>query len=401
MWQPLAEASILLLLGALAFPSVSDTIVFLRYVTARRRERTGPAPLVTPRLLVLVPAHNEERLVGRAIGSLLAAHYPPDRRRILVIADNCDDHTEEVARDAGAECIVRDEPDKPGKPQALAWATARALKWNGFDWDAIVVVDADSIVHPDFLQAIGAVPNLRRVICQARNGVENVNETWLTVLGDLLVRARYDVLFPAKSRLGLNCPTAGNGTGIGRELLQSGWQAFSLAEGWELYARTTIEGRRSIYVEQARIASQEARTVSQSASQRRRWTAGRWHVLKQLGWKIAAARNVSIYQRLDTLCELSNPGPVSHLGTLLPVLLLAGMTMESATLAVGIGLAVIGVAPYLVAYGIAVLLHPHPWIVIKALARVPAYAAWRLPATFLAMLAPRNELWQRTERHEN
>lgn len=395
----LADASLLLTLGMLAFPSFSDAVVLVLFATTRRKQQIAQTPATEARLLVLIPAHNEEGLVGRSIRSLLAADYVPEKRRIVVIADNCDDRTESVARDAGAECLVRTDPDRPGKPQALAWATERVLKWDGFDWDAMIVVDADSTVDREFLRAIGATPDLRGVICQARNGVENAHESWLTILGDLLVRARYDILFRCKVRLGLNCPTAGNGTGIGRELLQSGWQAFSLAEGWELYARATAEGRRSIYVDRARIVSQEARTVSQSASQRRRWTAGRWHVLRQHWRRIVSSGQVSLLQRIDVLCELSNPGPATHTSLVLVALVILIAATESAILLVGLLLGMIGLAPYLVVYGVAVVRHPQPWAVVKALARVPAYALWRLPASFGAMLAPRDAVWQRTERH--
>lgn len=392
----LFDASLLILLGILAFPSLSDFIV-LASSTRRDPRPTEPRQGTPPRLLVLIPAHNEQRLVGRAVKSLLEAHYPSDRRRVVVIADNCEDETAREATDAGAECLVRIEPGMPGKPQALAWATDRALTWD--DWEAIVVVDADSIVEPEFLQAIGATPGLQHVICQARNGVENDDETWLTVLGDLLVRARYDVLFECKSRRGLNCPTAGNGTGIGRGLLQSGWQAFSLTEGWELYARMTLDGHRSIYVKRARIASQEPRSISQSATQKRRWTAGRWHVLTRFGWRIATARQLSVLQRLDTLCELANPGPVTHVGSMAIVLFVALVTVDPPAL---LGAAVpvtVGVAPYLVAYGLALYQHPRPMSAIKALARLPVYAIWRLPVGLRSMLVQRSDAWKATKRH--
>ena len=399
MWELVAEASLLVGIGILVFPSLSDVIVLISCVFTKHADEPECLPACAPRLLVFVPAHNEERLVGRAVMSILEAEYPSECRKTVVIADNCTDRTEEVVRDCGVQCLVRVAPDEPGKPQALAWAIELALAWNSFDWDACIVVDADSIVDRGFLEAIGSTPNLRSVICQARNGVENEFETWLTVLGGLLVRARYDVLFRCKSRRGLNCPTAGNGTVVGRDVLSSGWQAFSLAEGWELYASATLDGRHSIYIERARIASQEARSISQSASQRRRWTAGRWHVLTQLGGKIARSRNINVLQRLDTLCELSNPGPVSHIGGLFLILSVAVGTMGSKTILVGSILASIGIAPYLAVYGLALGRHPRRREAIKALVRLPAYALWRLPLGLWAMLVPRDGLWEKTRRH--
>src|SRR5271167_1689501 len=64
------------------------------------------------RLVVLVPAHNEELLIGRTVKSLLAQSYPRDLFRIVVIADNCRDDTAAVAAAAATDLVmVRDAPD--------------------------------------------------------------------------------------------------------------------------------------------------------------------------------------------------------------------------------------------------------------------------------------------------
>jgi len=49
------------------------------------------------RFAVLVPAHNEERVVGPLVDSLMAQKYPRQLFDVHVIADNCTDHTREVA----------------------------------------------------------------------------------------------------------------------------------------------------------------------------------------------------------------------------------------------------------------------------------------------------------------
>ena len=58
---------------------------------------SGPAPRA--RLVVLVPAHDEEVLIGRCLQHLLAQDHPAELRRIVVVADNCTDRTAELARE--------------------------------------------------------------------------------------------------------------------------------------------------------------------------------------------------------------------------------------------------------------------------------------------------------------
>ncbi len=73
------------------------------------------------RVVVLVPAHNEEALIADTVASLFAQTRCPDR--ILVVADNCTDRTPELATAAGAEVFfTQNNRDKKagGLNQALA-----------------------------------------------------------------------------------------------------------------------------------------------------------------------------------------------------------------------------------------------------------------------------------------
>ena len=110
--------------AVLLLPTLSDLVSLCR-VLARGRAWPVPARGGAPRLLFLVPAHDEELLIDRCLGSLARLRYPPDRRRVVVVADNCSDGTAAIARRCGVECLERRDPDNPGKPLAVAWAIDR------------------------------------------------------------------------------------------------------------------------------------------------------------------------------------------------------------------------------------------------------------------------------------
>ena len=59
-------------------------------------------PLLTDknhRFMAIIPAHNEEAVVGNLIESLKNQDYPKDLYDIYVIADNCTDNTAKIARE--------------------------------------------------------------------------------------------------------------------------------------------------------------------------------------------------------------------------------------------------------------------------------------------------------------
>jgi len=100
------------------------------------------------RCTVLVPAHDEEAVLGATLDSLADQVRPPDR--VLVIADNCSDATVEVARGRGVEVVETvDNGDK--KAGALNQQLARLLPTADVD-DVVLVMDADSTINPDFLE---------------------------------------------------------------------------------------------------------------------------------------------------------------------------------------------------------------------------------------------------------
>src|SRR5438093_9761384 len=70
-------------------------------------------------VVVLIPAHDEESTIAHCVLSFEGQTYPRDRFQVAVIADNCTDDTASVATKAGAEVLVRHEPDARGKGRAL------------------------------------------------------------------------------------------------------------------------------------------------------------------------------------------------------------------------------------------------------------------------------------------
>ena len=102
-------------LAAAAIPALLCGLYLLVLTLASARR--APAPPRPPRLRfdVVVPAHDEERGVSATVRSLLAVEYPPELRRVVVVADNCTDRTAARAAEAGAIVLVRNDPGRRGK----------------------------------------------------------------------------------------------------------------------------------------------------------------------------------------------------------------------------------------------------------------------------------------------
>ena len=103
---------------------------------------------------VLIPAHNEEACIGATIASLLSQSHRP--ARVVVVADNCTDATEDIARAAGVE-VLASVGNTEKKAGALNQALRQVLPQQG-DNDLVMVMDADTTLDPGFLE--GAVARM-------------------------------------------------------------------------------------------------------------------------------------------------------------------------------------------------------------------------------------------------
>ncbi|MET0998147.1 MAG: glycosyltransferase family 2 protein [Marmoricola sp.] len=100
------------------------------------------------RCTVLVPAHDEEAILGATLASLAAQTRSVDR--VVVIADNCSDGTADVARACGVE-VVATVGNTEKKAGALNQQLALLLP-HLEPHDVVMVMDADSTIAPEFIE---------------------------------------------------------------------------------------------------------------------------------------------------------------------------------------------------------------------------------------------------------
>jgi cellulose synthase/poly-beta-1,6-N-acetylglucosamine synthase-like glycosyltransferase len=378
----------------LLLPTVADLVSLIVAATAGKRTQPGSAAL--PRLLFLVPAHDEELLIEACVRSLRELQYPAELVRVVVLADNCADRTAELSRAGGAECLEREDQVLRGKPRAIAWALER-LPIEEFD--TVIIVDADTVVDPLFAESLAASGPLRAKAVQAYHDVANPDETALTRMATVFAAGRYRLGFPLKQRAGLNVPLMGNGMCIGTDVLaEHGWTAFSICEDWELYAILTEKGVPIEFVPGVRLYSQEARSMQQSASQRKRWAAGKITVLSLLAPKIMRNPRIGWHQKLDAVAELTAPGPVVHLGVAVMLCSAAWLLSLPGAMWAG-GLVALSVVRQ-VAFTIGGLLFvAEPLKALAAFMYLPFYAVWRLGIQVAAIALVGDKPWIRTQRH--
>ncbi|MBQ6399306.1 MAG: glycosyltransferase family 2 protein [Clostridia bacterium] len=235
------------------------------------------------RFLVLVPAHNEEKVIGDIVRNLQAMDYPKELYDFYIIADNCTDATAETARKLGANVIEtrKETEDSPtGKPIALRKALLALGDYQN-RYDLMMIFDADNLMdtnmfrevnsqyldkgRPDFIQCYLGAKNKKGVVA------------WFYYTGYTLTNRFFDL---AKHRLGLNCAIGGTGFAMSTKYLyeRGGWTNMSLTEDFEIQVEATLEGRRILWNHVTRVYDEKPTSMRASIRQKIRWGQGHWYV---------------------------------------------------------------------------------------------------------------------------
>lgn len=351
------------------------------------------------RFAIVVPAHNEEVLIGTMLSSLARIDYPADRFDVHIIADNCTDRTAEIACAAGVQVQERTDLEHRGKGYALSWAF-NLLMNDAIHYDAYVVLDADAVVDPGLLKALARGLARGGLALQSQNAVLNAAESPVSALRWLALSLMNYIRPLGRNTLGGSSTLTGNGMCLTHELLvRYPWQAFGLSEDYQYYLSIVSSGEKVLFVPDADVRSVMPTTSRQLQTQDIRWEslnpdAKAWQ--RRIGWGLLGEgiRRGS-WVRLDALVELLIP-PLSVLGGGSAALLIAAIALQAP---VQVALAV-GLVAMLVAYVASafVLLRP-PLGVYRALVYAPAYMARKLWIYFvLRRLRKNTNSWVRTSR---
>lgn len=387
-----------LLLFAIALPAAAACLYLLAFTLLSQRPAPGPRSSRRLRFDVIVPAHDEAAIIAGVVASLRRLDWPADGFRILVVADNCSDATAPLARAAGAQVLERHDAVNRGKGYALAFAFEASRR---DDWAyAVVVVDADSEVSPNLLEAFAGRIECGAKALQAHYGVLNAQAHWRTRLMAIAMACFHRVRSRARERLQLSCGLRGNGWCVTHRLLREvPYRAFSLAEDVEYGITLGLTGHRVHYADEAVVDALMVTGEAAATTQRQRWEDGRHQLVRsRIGPLLKASGGIDGAVCFDLLLDLLMP-PLSYVAMNVALLLLlsglAWIWVPSALLWVGIALAcaaslllyvlrgwqLSGVGPR----GLLDLLH------------APFFVAWKL---MLMLRAHDSMQWVRTRREE-
>ena len=232
------------------------------------------------KFMAILPAHNEEMVIGNLIDSLNNQDYDKELLDIYVIADNCTDNTAKIAKEHGAIVYERFDEEHKTKGYALDWFLKQKIKENA-DYDAFFIFDADNIVDKNFTK------NMNKKLCQGDEVVQgyrdikNPTDSWVTAGYALFYWTMHRFYHLARYNIGLSPMLNGTGFMVKFDLVKdTGWDTVTLTEDIEFSLKRIIKGRRLGWATDAIVYDEQPVNFKASWSQRSRWTVGHIQCMK-------------------------------------------------------------------------------------------------------------------------
>jgi cellulose synthase/poly-beta-1,6-N-acetylglucosamine synthase-like glycosyltransferase len=394
----LSTLTTLLLAAAAAAAWPPSAVLLVEVLAALPGRRHRPAPgQPSPRIAVVVPAHDEEAQIAATVRALRAELRQSDR--LLVVADNCQDATARLAREAGAEVIERRSEAERGKGYAISFALAHLAQDPP---EVVVLVDADCVVEPGGIVRLAAAAHQGEVPVQADYLLTApASATGLASISAFAILVRNRVRPRGLDRLAGVCQLTGSGMAFPWQVLRDApAMGAELVEDLGLGLELAMRGYPPRLCPEVRVQSELPTGARAALRQRRRWEHGQLttlssYVPRLLGTCMRRPRLALVGLALDLLVPplallvLLEGGVVAlaalaaalGLATALPLTLALG---AFASLALAVTLAWLGFGRQTLAAGTALML--------------PFYVLWKLGLYAALFLKGKQSTWDRTER---
>jgi cellulose synthase/poly-beta-1,6-N-acetylglucosamine synthase-like glycosyltransferase len=278
--------AVILIWFMIAYQFVLTVFGFINYVRSMKEKKDVDGQSFSyPSCSILIPAHNEEKVIGATIESMLKLDYPKKKLRIIVINDGSTDTTKKIIeryakRDSRVELfnIPRGKGGK-GKSRALNLGVKRAKS------EIIAVYDADNTPEKNSLRYLVAQLLLNKelggVIGKFRT--VNKNHNMLTKFINVETLSFQSMLQAGRWQMHGIATLPGTNFVMWTSLIRQldGWDEEALTEDSELSIRIYEAGYKIKYIPYAITYEQEPQEWRVWIKQRMRWVRGNNYVVSK------------------------------------------------------------------------------------------------------------------------
>lgn len=225
------------------------------------------------RFAILIPAHNEEKVIGNLLESIKMINWPKENYDVYVICDHCNDGTKEICVTYDVKIIEYNDNNSSSKAKALNRATDDILK--NSNYDAFCYFDADSLVHPEFLRSMAFYLKQGYKVIQGQQLPKNPDESFISLIVSSGQFVTNNFFQKPKNILNLSATLHGKGMCFDIDIVKKfRWDEECLTEDLEMQMRIILNGIRIYWGENAIVYDEQPLKIREYIARSIRWTCG-------------------------------------------------------------------------------------------------------------------------------
>jgi len=361
-------------------------------MSATKKKLSGRSAM---NFLILIPAYNESKGIIDTLKSLKRLKKT-DRTRIVVVADNCNDDTASIVRDQGVEVLERNDLQRRGKGYALEWAMSQ---YDLDDFDAVVIIDADTIVEENMLEIMAGLfsDGADAVqLCYLTDARKSRSVAYIQYIASLTENYLY---YGPRQKLGLAILLRGTGMAVRSEVLKKyPWDSHSVTEDVDYALKLIRADHRIDFSLSSRVTAGSTESFGQSYSQKKRWISGTVSLILDnfvpLIKEGFAGGNFRLIELAFSLLLLSRPTLIYFAVMMIVISQLGLQTFQDILLIANLSLS----AALVVYIFLGIFYCENKIRALLTIPLIPVYGIWYLFVQLGALINFRRAAWVRTKR---
>ena len=264
LWLFMAASAVYVLFFALV------SILWKKRVSRLTRYLTGQVLSMRKKdffsYLILYPAYNEDKVIVHSVQKFLAQYYPYNSFHVAVISDHMQPKTNQKLSELPIT-LLQPVFEKSSKAKAMQYAMDQIKE----DYDYIVILDADNVVEPNFLEQLNTECAKGYKAIQCHRCAKNSNND-VAVLDGVSEEINNTIFRKAHNRLGLSAALIGSGMCFDYQLFKENvYNLSSVGEDKELEAHLLLQKVFIKYEPDIHVFDEKVSNKENFQKQRLRW----------------------------------------------------------------------------------------------------------------------------------
>lgn len=241
-----------------------------------KHQPSATSPQPSSSFLILFPAYKEDSVIVHSVRQFLEQTYPKDFYHIGVISDHMQDDTNELLRQLPIT-LFTPQFEKSSKAKAMQYAikeiNGQSSMVNG-QFDYVIILDADNVVLPDFLEQVNASCQQGYQAIQCHRCAKNCDND-VAVLDGVSEEINNTIFRKAHNTIGISSALIGSGMCFEYEWFKNHVGLFETAvEDREMEILLMKENIFIKYEEHIPVYDEKVSSSENFQRQRLRWMTG-------------------------------------------------------------------------------------------------------------------------------